>query len=275
MHLRRGVGVWYIAGMVNAPQSLLRPTACSVCGRPARELWPCPWCGESVPLDPRTRINILRVGMGLVILALGSIGIGADGLPWMSSVSFRVLQGLLVGFLLAWSPRERFPSGESGAGTTITSEMANVTIGCRVSSNAAFAALGAALVGFALQAAGTPFPAPFAPVLARLFPAVAAAMFLLRVPAEAPNAPASGSPRVRALRRFVPDLIAAVLLLPFAVLPAFSPLGLALVLGTFVRRLSRPGVPLGLVAAVFALLLSDPSAFAFGILAASLFPATR
>ena len=157
----------------------------------------------------------------------------------------------------------------------MASETRIAAIGGRVSPNAAFAALGAALVGFALQAAGTPFPAPFAPVLARLFPAVAAAMFLLRVPAEAPNAPASGSPRVRTLRRFAPDLIAAALLLPFAVLSVFSPLGLALVLGTFVRRLSQPGVPLVLVAAVFALLLSDPAAFAFGILAAALLPTTR
>jgi hypothetical protein len=50
---------------------------------------------------------------------------------------------------------------------------------------------------------------------------------------------------------------------------------LALVLGTFVRRLSRPGVPLVLAAAVFALLLPDPAAFVFGILIAAFLPPAR
>lgn len=198
------------------------------------------------------------------MLALASVGIGANGFTWMRPGAFRVLHGLLAGFLLVRPPRER--PGEAGVGGPGRETFPSV---------AAFAALGAALAGFALRAAGTPFPAPFASVLARLLPAAAAALFALRVPAEAPNAPASGSPRVRALRRLAPDWIAAALLLPFAVLPTFSPIGLALVLGTCVRRLSRPGVPLVLAAAAFAPLLPDPAAFAFGILAGALLPAAR
>lgn len=204
-----------------------------------------------MPADPRTREDILRVVAGLV-LALVAAGVGADGFGWMRPGAVRVLQGLLAGFFLARGTRDRIPS-----------------------PNAAFAALGAALVGFGLRVAGTPFPIPSAPILARLLPGVAAALFALRVPAEAPNAPASGSPRVRALRRFAPDWIAAALLLPFAILPAFSPLGLSLVLGALLHRLSRPGVPLVLAAAAFAPLLPDPAAFAFGILAGALLPAAR
>jgi hypothetical protein len=223
---------------------------------------PCPWCGESVPVDPRTPGDVLRAGAGLVVLVLAAAGVGADGIARGGSVFRPVLQGLFAGFFLALGPISvgRRPTRATKRGTPAI---------------ASGAALAAALAGLSLRAAGVPFPTPFATPLARLLPAVAAALFALRVPAEAPNAPASGSPRVRALRRFAPDWIAAALLLPFAVLPTFSPLGLSLVLGALLHRLSRPGVPLVLAAVAFALLLPEPVTFAFGILAAALLPTAR
>ena len=245
--LRRGNGVWYIAAVDNAPQSLLRPAACPACGRPARELSPCPWCGEAVPADPRTRVDLLRAVAGVAVLALALAGVGT-GAPGFFGC-------FLAGLFLALGP---IPIPRS-----------------RGTAAVPFAALAAALAGLALRASGTPFPAPFAPPLARILPAAAAALFALRVPAEAPNAPASGTVRARLLRRHGPDLLAAALLLAFAVPPAYPPLGLALVLGALVHRLSRPGPPLLLAATAFALLLPAPAAFAFGILAAALPAAAR
>jgi hypothetical protein len=200
-----------------------------------------------VPADHRTRVDLLRAVAGIAVLALALAGVG-PGAPG----SFGCF---LAGFFLALGPIP-LPRG-------------------RGTESVPFAALAAALAGLALRASGTAFPTPFAPLLSRILPAAAAALFALRVPAEAPNAPASGTVRARFLRRHWPDLLAAALLLPFAVLPACPPLGLALVIGALVRRLSRPGIPLLLAAAAFAILLPDPTAFAFGILAAALPAAAR
>lgn len=223
-------------------------------------------------MDARTRGDILRVASGIVILVLVAAGIGPPEFltGWNADGGKFLLRDLLSGFFFALGPisiGRKSPAGPN-RGIGPSPWIDNRTIG-------SFTALAASTAGLSLRAAGVPFPTPFATPLARLLPAVAATLFALRVPAEVPNAPASGSPRVRTLRRFAPDWIAAVLLLPFAVLPTFSPLGLSLVLGALLHRLSRPGVPLVLAAVAFALLLPDPAAFAFGILAAALLPTAR
>ena len=139
------------------------------------------------------------------------------------------------------------------------------------------AALLSSLLALALRACAVPYPIPIVQRFAWAFPALAAAFFALRVPAEAPNAPAFGaSSRERALRRHAPDLVAALSLTPFAALFAvcgpslLSHVALALVLGVWLARLSRPAVPLLLSALGFTLLLPDPAFFALGLVPVAL-----
>ncbi len=72
------------------------PIVCRACGRPGRELQPCPWCGERVPLSRQTRILLL-----LFVLATAFAALAAP---------FRG-EGLLAGILFALSsdilPEER------------------------------------------------------------------------------------------------------------------------------------------------------------------------
>jgi hypothetical protein len=231
-----------------APQSLLLPVRCPVCGRPGRELLPCPWCGERAPAAPRTRGDLVRLVAGLALLAAGT-ATKAN----LAGTTAATLAGLLSGFLLA-------PSGPARG--------ASPAIPC--------AALAASILALALRAFGVPFPLPAVSRLSWLLPALAAGLLALRVPAEAPNAPASGAPRRRAWRRHAPELAAALSLAPFAAafaarettLPGL--VGLAAVLGAWISRLSSPAVPLLLSSGAFALLLPEPAALAFGLLAAAL-----
>ena len=136
------------------------------------------------------------------------------------------------------------------------------------------AALLSALLALGFRFFAVPYPLPAATRFAWLFPALAAACFALRVPAEAPDAPASGaSPIVRTLRRHAPDFAAALSLAAFAAVFAvrgpslLSLAGLAFVLGVWFARLARPAAPLFLSAACFSLLLPDPAFLAYGLLA--------
>ena len=147
---------------------------------------------------------------------------------------------------------------------------------------AATAALLAALFALGFRFFAVPYPIPAAVRLAWLFPALAAAAFALRAPAEAPNAPASGaSPRGRAWRRHAPDFAAALSLVPFAAAFAadapsgLSLVGLSLVLGAWLSRLASPTVPLLLSAVFLSLLLPDPAFLAFGLLAGGLYGTAR
>lgn len=194
----------------------------------------------------------MRVAAGLALLALAvSTKLAAGPVAGM-------VAGLLSGLFLAHSARGNAPEKTGGF--------------LRVAA----AALVAALLAFSLRAFGAPFPLPGAARLAWFFPALAAAAFALRVPAEAPNAPASGaSARARAWRRHAPDLAAAALLLPFAAVfatgvPLLSLPAFALVLGVLLSRLARPAAPLLLSALLLSLLLPDPASFAFGLLSGGL-----
>ena len=252
-----------------APQSLLFPVRCPACGRPGRELSPCPWCGERAPFAPHTRGDLARLAAGFALLVAGAIvGEGSlrslggpllEGAPgeagWGSLAA-----GLLSGFFLVCSP----PPSERGAAPEGRGEVLR----------AATAALFASLFALGFRIFAVPYPLPAAASLAWLFPALAAACFALRVSAEAPDAPASGDPAsVRALRRHAPDLVAALSLAPFAAvfaargpsLPSLA--GLAPVLGVWFARLARPAAPLLLSAACYSLLLPDPAPLAFGLLA--------
>ena len=260
--------------MDSAPQSLLRPVPCPACGRPGRELSPCPWCGERAPVSPRTRGDFARLAAGFALLAAaaGSAAAAAtDVHPVVPAVPAGIAAsaaGRLSGFFLvrAASPLRAGPLlarafGEAGWGSLA-------------------AALFASFLALAFRAFAVPHPIPSAARFAWLLPAVAATCFALRVPAEAPDAPASGaSPRERARRRHAPDLLAAITLAPFAALfaargPSLLSLpGLALVLGVWFSRLARPAAPLFLSAVCFVPLLPDPAFFAFGILAAGLYRA--
>lgn len=255
--------------MGEAPQSLLLSVLCPACGRPSRELSPCPWCGERSPLAPRTRGDLARLAAGFVILL--SSAISEKGALWSSGGPLSegafgeagwgsLAVGLLSGFFLALAK----PSSEAVPGEAGRRSLA--------------AALLTSLLAVALRAFAAPYPLPFAVRHAWILPALAAAAFALRVSAEAPNAPASGDlARIRAIRRHAPDLAAALSLAPFAAVFAacgpslLSLAGLALVLGVWLSRLSRPVLPTMLVAAGFSLLLPDPAFLAFGFLAAAAF----
>lgn len=256
--------------MGSAPQSLLFPVRCPACGRPVREFSPCPWCGERAPASPRARGDLVRLvsGWALLATAAGTVAAAAtNGNPVEPAVPAGIASssaGLFSGFFLAIS---KPPSGR--------------TPGESARKNLA-AALIASFFALAFRACAVPHPISSIERFSWFFPALAAACFALRVPAENPNAPASGStPRERALRRFAPDLAAALSLAPFAAVFAFAGpslpalVGLALVLGVWFGRLSRPAAPTVLSSAAFSLLLPDPAFLAFGFLAAAAVPAAR
>jgi hypothetical protein len=195
------------------------------------------------------------------------------------------LAGFLSGFFLVCDspPSERGVARSAGGSTPSSADPAAVpTQALGVELRASTAALLAALLAFALRAVGAPDPLHPVVRLAWLFPALVAAAFALRVPAEAPNASASGfSPPGRAWRRHAPDLVAALSLVPFAAAFAagaptgLSLVGLSLVLGVWISRLASPTVPLLLSAAFLALLLPDPAFLAFGLLAGGLYGTAR
>jgi len=245
--------------MRSAPQSLLLRVPCPACWRPSRELSPCPWCGERAPVAPRTRGDIVRLVAGTALVAVAAGTAAATGTavdPVAPAVpAGMVAAGLLCGLFLVRPPQS---PGEAGWGSL---------------SSAAIVSL----LALALRACAVPYPIPIVQRFAWAFPALAAAFFALRVPAEAPNAPAFGaSSRERALRRHAPDLVAALSLTPFAALFAacgpslLSLVALALVLGVWLARLAHPAVPLLLSALVFTLLLPDPAFFALGLVLAAL-----
>ena len=256
------------------PQPLLLPLPCPACRRPGRELSPCPWCGERVPIAPGTRGDLARLAAGLALLAAGTLGTpGTLG---------AALAGLLSGFFLVCvsPPSGRGVARSAGGSNPCGADPAPAReTGGAIRASAV--ALFAALLALALRAFGAPYPLLPAVRLAWLFPALAAAAFALRVPAEAPNAPASGSsPPGRAWRRHAPDLVAALSLVPFAAaFVAGAPIGLSLVglslvLGVWISRLASTTVPL-LSAAFLALLLPDPAFLVFGLLAGGLYGTAR
>lgn len=68
------------------------PIVCHACGRPGRELQPCPWCGERVPLARQTRTLILLFVLATAISALAGPFRG-EGLP--AGVLFALSSGTL------------------------------------------------------------------------------------------------------------------------------------------------------------------------------------
>ncbi len=257
------------------PQPLLLPLPCPACRRPGRELSPCPWCGERVPIAPGTRGDLARLAAGLALLAAGTLGTpGTLG---------AALAGLLSGFFLVCvsPPSGRGVARSAGGSNPCGADPAPAReTGGAIRASAV--ALFAALLALALRAFGAPYPLLPAVRLAWLFPALAAVAFALRVPAEAPNAPASGaSPLGRAWRRHAPDVVAALSLVPFAAafaagaMSGIALVGLSLVLGVWLSRLASPTVPLLLSAVFLSLLLPDPAFLAFGLLAGGLYGTAR
>ena len=275
--------------MGDAPQTLLVPVRCPACGRPSRELSPCPWCGERAPLASRTRRDLARLaaGLGLLVAAAGTAAAAGSAHPSvMSPVPSGLAAtaaGLLCGILLGRPLQARFARQLPQLGG-LTRDSSARRVGPLLEGapgEAGWGSLSSAaivsLLALALRACAVPYPIPIIQRFAWTFPALAAGCFALRVPAEAPNAPASGDPaRVRALRRHAPDLAAALSLAPFAAIFAAcgaslpSLVGLALVLGVWLPRLSSPVLPTLLVAAWLALLLPDPAFLSLGLLAAAL-----
>ena len=290
--------------MRSAPQSLLLRVPCPACGRPSRELSPCPWCGERAPVAPRTRGDIVRLVAGLALLAVaaGTAAVtGTAANPVAPAVpAGMAATGLLCGLFLVRHPQSRFarqlpqrgsqepPQSrfarqlpQRGSQTRDSSARSAGPLLEGAPGEAGWGSLSSAaivsLLALALRACAVPYPIPIIQRFAWTFPALAAGCFALRVPAEAPNAPASGdSARVRALRRHAPDLAAALSLAPFAAIFAAcgaalpSLVGLVLVLGVWLPRLSSPVLPTLLVAAWLALLLPDPAFLSLGFLAAAL-----
>lgn len=286
--------------MDDAPQSLLLPVRCPACGRPSRELSSCPWCGEYASAASRTRADIARLVAGLSLLALAAwidAATGGRHGPAPSAVpAGATAAGLLCGLFLVRTPASLFArrgSQESppsrfalqlprrGSQTRDSSARSAGPLLEGAPGEAGWGSLSSAvivsLLAFALRACAVPYPIPIVQRFAWVFPALAVACFALRVPAEAPNAPASGAPaRIRALRRHAPDLVAALSLLPFVALFAvcgsslLSLVALALVLGVWFARLARPAVPFLLSALGFCLLLPDPAFFALGLVPAAL-----
>ena len=273
--------------MRSAPQSLLLRVPCPACGRPSRELSPCPWCGERAPVAPRTRGDIVRLVAGLALLAVAAGTAAATGTavdPVATAVpAGMAASGLLCGLFLIRPPPSRFARQlpQWGSQTRDTSARSAGPHSEGAPGEAGWGSLSSAaivsLLALALRACAVPYPVPIVRRFAWTFPALAAACFALRVPAEAPNAPAFGaSSRERALRRHAPDLVAALSLAPFVALFAASGpslpslVALALVLGVWLARLSRPAVPLLLSALGFTLLLPDPAFFALGLVPVAL-----
>ena len=285
--LPRGAASGRFRGMRSAPQSLLLRVPCPACGRPSRELSSCPWCGERASAAPRTRGDIARLVVGLALVAVAAGTAAATGTA-VNTVAPAVpagmaAAGLLCGLFLVRPPPSRFARQlpQRGSQTRDSSAHSAGPLLEGAPGDAGWGSLSSAaivsLLSLALRACAVPYPIPIVQRFAWTFPALAAAFFALRVPAEAPNAPAFGaSSRERALRRHAPDLVAALSLSPFAALFAasgpslLSLVALALVLGVWLARLSRPAVPLLLSALGFTLLLPDPAFFALGLVLAAL-----
>ena len=229
-----------------APQTLLRPSKCPVCGRPAAELAPCPWCGEVAPAARATRTD--------AALLLAAWSATALSLPAM-------IAGLLAGFLLSF--RAHAFVGEPAAGGT-PAPPANaavplrraVALGLRPALPALTAATVALLAGrFPVSGAG------LRPTAAILLPILVVALCLGRAPAEAPVP--SGGVRARLLARDLPGLILLLLTLPPVFFPC-APVAPGAALGVLCSRLVRPLAWLVFAASVLAVAGPDPSALALG-----------
>ena len=228
-----------------APQTLLRPSKCPACGRPAAELAPCPWCGEVAPAARATRTD--------AALLLAAWSATALSLPAM-------IAGLLAGFLLSF--RAHAFVGERAGGTPAPPANATiplrraVALGVRPALPALTAATVALLAGrFPVSAAG------LRPMAAVLLPILAVALCLGRAPAEPPVP--SGSVRARLLARDLPGLILLLLTLPPVFFPS-APVAPGAALGVLCSRLVRPLAWLVFAASVLAVAGPDPSALALG-----------
>ena len=232
-----------------------------------------------MPIAPGTRGDLARLAAGLALLAAGA-ALRALGITGTLGTLEPVL-GALVGFLSGFVLSGGRPS-PAAAAREDTRPPGYAFSETALEAGTAGASLFAALLALALRAFGAPYPLLPAVRLAWLFPALAAVAFALRIPAEAPNAPASGaSPLGRAWRRHAPDIVAALSLVPFAAafaagaMSGLALVGLSLVLGVWLSRLAPPTVPLLLSAVFLSLLLPDPAFLAFGLLAGGLYGTAR
>ena len=228
-----------------APQTLLRPSKCPACGRPAAELAPCPWCGEVAPAAHATWTD--------AALFLAAWSATALSLPAM-------VAGLLAGFLLSFRAHAfvREPAGGTHAPPANASVLLRraIALGVRPALPALTAATVALLAGrFPVSTAG------LRPTAAVLLPILAVALCLGRAPAEPPVP--SGDMRARLLARDLPGLILLLLTLPPVFFPS-APVAPGAALGVLCSRLVRPLAWLVVAASVLAVAGPDPSALALG-----------
>jgi len=223
-----------------APQTLLRPSRCPACGRPAAELAPCPWCGERAPAARATRTD--------AVLLLAAWVTAFLPLPAFSA-------SLAAGFLLSFRARDPAFGRACDSAAFVTPGRA-VALGARSALPALAAAVVALWAGrFPVSAAG------LRPTAAVLLPLLAAALCLGRAPAEPPVP--SGDMRARLLARELPGLVFLLLTLPPVLFPG-TPVAPGAALGVLCSRLVRPLPWLVFAESVLAVAGPDPSALALG-----------
>ena len=264
----------------SVPQTLLRLSQCPVCGRPAREIAPCPWCGERCPASRKTWTDALLLLLAWSSLLLTPTGFFACFLAGVL-LTFRlcgrderrspsararrsaraVASYLLAPFEGVHSPGRRSRDKDRAAlrearKRRMAEGLLSAGAGVRIGMPSLTAALVALAAGrFPVSAAAFRSMAVALPVL------LAAAVCLFRAPAEPPVP--GGMVRTRLLACGLPGLFLFCLVLPPVLFPS-SVLAPAVALGVLLSRLVFPLPWLLFASFSLAAALPDASAFALG-----------